>query len=89
LELFGFPAWQGTLLARSSIFGLDFLGFPWILSSETSLFNGLLRLATADYLLLTFPRAGQNSLSVFVLLHRRGISTMKPCFRALGKRRRL
>jgi hypothetical protein len=32
--------------------GLDFLGFPWILSSESGLFNGLLGLSVGKKILL-------------------------------------
>jgi hypothetical protein len=34
---------------------LDFLGFPWILSSESSLFNGLRGLKRGKFFLALFP----------------------------------
>jgi hypothetical protein len=38
---------------RSDVF--DFLGFPWILSSESSLFNGLRGLKRGNFFLSPFP----------------------------------
>jgi hypothetical protein len=41
VDPFGF-SWLVAVLLRAFRFcGLDFLGFPWILSSESRLFNGL------------------------------------------------
>ena len=38
------------------LFGvLDFLGFPWILSSESSLFNGLCGIFAGKFFLAVFP----------------------------------
>jgi hypothetical protein len=41
----------------NNLFGvLDFLGFPWILSSESSLFNGLYGIFAGTFFLAVFPR---------------------------------
>jgi hypothetical protein len=38
------------------LFGvLDFLGFPWILSCESSLFNGLCGIFAGSFFLAVFP----------------------------------
>ena len=38
------------------LFGLlDFLGFPWILSSESSLFNGLRGIFAGPFFIAVFP----------------------------------
>jgi hypothetical protein len=43
-------------LGFSWIGGLVFLGFPWILSSETLLFNGLRALSDENVFLASLPR---------------------------------
>jgi hypothetical protein len=41
---------------ENHLFGvLDFLGFPWILSSESSFFNGLHRIFVGNVFLAVFP----------------------------------
>jgi hypothetical protein len=38
---------------------LDFLGFPWILSSESSLINGLRGTNREDFFIAVFPRVSR------------------------------
>jgi hypothetical protein len=58
LDRFGF-SWTIAVLPRTARKqGLDFLGFPWILSFESRLFNGLRRICGGRKFLALFCRWG-------------------------------
>jgi hypothetical protein len=58
LDRFGF-SWTIAVLPRTvRKQGLDLLGFPWILSSESKLFNGLRRIFGGRKFLAIFCRRG-------------------------------
>jgi hypothetical protein len=58
LDRFGF-SWTIAVLPRTARKqGLDLLGFPWILSSESKLFNGLRRIFGGRKFLAIFCRRG-------------------------------
>jgi hypothetical protein len=56
LDQFGFP-WRVPFRRKNRRKrGLELFGFPWILSSESSLFNGLHGKIDENFFSLLFPR---------------------------------
>jgi hypothetical protein len=73
LDRFGF-SWTVTVLPRTARKqGLDFLGFPWILSSESRRFNGLRGIFGGRKFLAPFCRWGRGAGTGA------GVPTMQKC----------
>jgi hypothetical protein len=54
--------WSGAFWCENPrLCRLDFLGFPWILSSESRLINGLRGILREKFFLSLFPRRGRFS----------------------------
>jgi len=70
---FGF-SWPAPFRCQDKVYGLlDFLGFPWILSSETRLINGLRAILAAREFRAAFPaRARRAERAPSVLGMRKG-----------------
>jgi hypothetical protein len=70
----GFLGWCPFRCEGPRLWALDFLGFPWILSSESRLFNGLRSLKRGNFFLAAFSvalAAPERELAVEAMRKRR------------------